>query len=162
CRVETYQGFSLDDPDPVGGQLAALARLDLRGRAATEPYALPAAAARLLGGEVVDAREPLLRLQAVKTPAEVERIPASARPCTAGLEACRAAARAGAREIDLWTETLGAIERAAGRRVPVLADLVSGPRTGAIGGPPGTRALEDGDVILCDLSPRLDGWWADS
>jgi Xaa-Pro aminopeptidase len=79
-----------------------------------------------------------------------------------GIAACRAAARTGAREIDLWAETIGAIERAAGCRTPVLADLVSGPRTEGIGGPPGERALEDGDVVLCDLSPRLRGWWADS
>ena len=134
----------------------------MSGRVAYEPGVLSAALAAVLGDAVVDARPELLRLQAVKSPEEVERIRASVRLADAGIAACRAAARAGAREIDVWAEALGGIERAAGRRVPVLADLVSGPRTEGIGGPPGERAVEDGEVILCDLSPRLRGWWADS
>jgi Xaa-Pro aminopeptidase len=116
----------------------------------------------VLGGPVVDARPELVRLQAVKSADEVERIRAAVRLADAGIAACQAAAKAGMQEIELWSEILGAIERAAGCRTPVLADLVSGPRTEGIGGPPGERALEDGDVVLCDLSPRLRGWWADS
>jgi Xaa-Pro dipeptidase len=162
CRVVTYPGFSLDDPDPAGRQVQALRGLALSGRVASEPGVLSAAAAAVLGEPVVDARPALLRLQAVKSPDEVERIRGAVRLADAGIAACRAAADAGVREIDVWAETVGAIERAAGGRVPVLADLVSGPRTEGIGGPPGERALEDGDVILCDLSPRLRGWWADS
>jgi Xaa-Pro dipeptidase len=103
-----------------------------------------------------------MRLQAVKSPEEVELIRGAVRLADAGISACRAAARAGVREIDLWAATIGGIERAAGTRSPVLADLVSGPRTGGIGGPPGTRVLDDGDAILCDLAPRLRGWWSDS
>jgi len=162
CAVVTYPGFGLDDPDPAGRQVEALRRLGLSGRVASEPGVLSAAAAAILGEPVVDARPELLRLQAVKSADEVERIRAAVRLADAGIAACRAAATAGMREIDLWAEVLGGIERAAGSRTPVLADLVSGARTEGIGGPPGERALEDGDVILCDLSPRLRGWWADS
>jgi Xaa-Pro aminopeptidase len=54
------------------------------------------------------------------------------------------------------------MERAAGGRLPVMADLVSGPRTKEIGGPPGLRILAEGDLVLCDLVPRVSGYWGDS
>ncbi len=54
------------------------------------------------------------------------------------------------------------MESTAGTRLPVLADLVSGPRTAEIGGPPSSRILEDGDLVLCDLVPRVAGYWGDS
>src|SRR5690349_751226 len=126
CAVVTYPGFGLDDPDPAGRQVEALRGLGLSGRVASEPGVLSAAAAAVLGEPVVDARPELLRLQAVKSPEEVELIRGAVRLADAGIAACRAAATAGMREIDLWTEVLGGIERAAACRTPVLADLVSG------------------------------------
>jgi Xaa-Pro dipeptidase len=44
----------------------------------------------------------------------------------------------------------------------VLADLVTGPRTADVGGSPEDRALEEGDLVLCDLVPRRSGYWGDS
>jgi Xaa-Pro dipeptidase len=65
-------------------------------------------------------------------------------------------------ELELWALVRGAMETAAGSRVPAVADLVSGPRTEEVGGPPGPRTLTDGDLVICDLVPRLDGYWGDS
>jgi Xaa-Pro aminopeptidase len=44
----------------------------------------------------------------------------------------------------------------------VLADHVGGPQTAHVGGPPGTRVLAEGDLVICDLVPRVDGYWGDS
>ena len=44
----------------------------------------------------------------------------------------------------------------------MIADLVTGPRTAEIGGPPGARRLAQGELVLVDLVPRLDGIWGDS
>src|SRR5690606_28400733 len=72
------------------------------------------------------------------------------------------ASRPGATELDVWAAMRAAIDQAAGGRGPLLADLVSGPRTEEVGGPPGTRTLAEGDLVLCDVVPCLDGIWGDS
>ena len=82
--------------------------------------------------------------------------------CDAGQRAARAHAKAGITELELWAAVRGEMERAAGTRLPVLADLVSGLRTTEIGGPPSSRIIEDGDLVLCDLVPRVEGYWGDS
>ena len=71
-------------------------------------------------------------------------------------------AQPGVSELELWAAVRGAMEATAGARLPVLADLVSGPRTCDVGGPPSPRALAEGDLVLCDLVPRLGGYWGDS
>ncbi len=40
--------------------------------------------------------------------------------------------------------------------------FVSGDRTADVGGSPSTRRLAEGDVVLCDLVPRVAGYWGDS
>ena len=54
------------------------------------------------------------------------------------------------------------MEKEAGTRVPVLPDLISGPRMALVGEPPTDRRLEAGDLALADLVVRVDGYWADS
>ena len=54
------------------------------------------------------------------------------------------------------------MEKEAGTRVPVLPDLISGPRMALVGVPPTDRRLEPGDLALADLVVRVDGYWADS
>ncbi len=87
---------------------------------------------------------------------------ASLRLCEAGHAAARAASVAGANELEVWAALRGAIESAAGGRTALLADLVSGPRTQDVGGPPVDRVLAEGDLVICDLVPCHDGIWGDS
>ena len=117
-------------------------------------------AVRLQGARAVGSE--LSALGAVKTPAEVEAVEASLRLCEAGHAAARAASVAGANELDVWAALRGAIESAAGGRTALLADLVSGPRTQDVGGPPVDRVLAEGDLVICDLVPCHDGIWGDS
>ena len=49
----------------------------------------------------------------------------------------------------------------AGGRLPMLADLVAGVRTGEMGGLPGAYVLQEGDPVIADIVPRLDGYWGD-
>jgi Xaa-Pro aminopeptidase len=104
----------------------------------------------------------LAALTAVKTEDEIEAVDAALRLCEAGQAAARAATREGAGELELWAAVAGAIEAAAGGRTTVIADLVSGRRTEEVGGPPGPRTLAQGELVLADLVPRLDGIWGDS
>jgi Xaa-Pro aminopeptidase len=159
CEVLSYRGFALGPLDPVGGARRVLAGLLDGARVAGEPGVLPAALAE--GIALVDVAAELARARAVKDADELERIRAAIALCDAGQREARAQARPGLTELDLWSAVRAAIERAAGARTPVLADLVSGPRTAEVGGAPGERRLDAGDLVLCDLVPRRDGYWGD-
>jgi Xaa-Pro aminopeptidase len=79
-----------------------------------------------------------------------------------GQAAARAAFATGATELDVWHAVRAAVEDAVGTRIPLLGDLVTGPRTAGIGGPPTDRVVEQSDLLLVDLGPRVAGWWSDS
>jgi Xaa-Pro dipeptidase len=160
CRVVTFPGFTIDALDPVGNARRALADAIGHRRVASEPGWLPAALAE--GHDVVDVTDDVVRARAVKDPDELETIRTAIRVCDAGQQAARDHARPGVSELKLWGTVRLAMELAAGERVPALADLVSGPRTEHVGGPPGDRALEEGDLVICDLVPRVAGYWGDS
>lgn len=164
--VETYEGFTTNPLDPAGRAQQALRRaLASSGSAGRRMLAdlatLPAAAYAALDRPRA-AGAPLLLLGATKRADEVEGVARAIAVCDAGHVAARDATRAGATELDVWAAARAAMERAAGARTPVLADLVSGPRTADVGGPPSPRRLAGGDLVLCDLVPRVEGLWGDS
>jgi Xaa-Pro dipeptidase len=160
CETSSYRGFSVDPIDAVGGATRALvAAVDGR-RVATEAGALPAALAAAIAW--VDIGDGLRPAQAVKDPDELELIRAAITLCDVGQREARSRAEPGMTELELWTLVRGAIEREAGERTPILADLVAGPRTAATGGAPEGRAMREGELVLCDLVPRRAGYWGDS
>jgi Xaa-Pro aminopeptidase len=163
--VHVYEGFTVGPLDPVGGAAGALrtalAAAGSPSRIVVDGATVPSALLAGLPG-AVPAGPRLALLRAVKTGAEVEGIEAALRACEAGQAAARSAARDGLSELDLWSAVQGAIEQVVAARTPLMADLVSGPRTAEVGGPPGDRRLAVGDLVLCDLVPRVDGLWGDS
>lgn len=160
CDVAAYAGFGIGPIDALANAARALADALGTAHVAIDADSFPAALAA--GLEWTDVSSELARARAVKDPDEVELIRQAIAVCDAGQAAAREHARPGMSELDLWAVTRAAMERAAGTRIPVLADLVSGPRTTDIGGLPGARVLEEGDLILCDLVPRVSGYWGDS
>jgi Xaa-Pro aminopeptidase len=160
CELASYPGFGTEPLDPVGGAARALAAAAGGRTLATELGALPTALA--LGLSLVEGAAELGRARAVKDPDELDRLRGALALCDVGQRAARALADPGLTEIELWGAVRAAVERAAGGRTPLLADLASGERTGETGGPPGERVLEEGDLVLCDLVPRRDGYWGDS
>jgi Xaa-Pro aminopeptidase len=114
--------------------------------------------------ELRDASPALEQARRIKTEREVGLLREAARVASAAQTRLRdlaAAATAGS-DIDLWIELLRAMERASARHLIVTGELVTGPRTAQLapGGPVG-REIETGDTGLLDISPRLDGYWAD-
>ncbi|HSE81403.1 MAG TPA: Xaa-Pro peptidase family protein [Gaiellaceae bacterium] len=160
CEVSSYPGFTIGPLEPVAGAARALAAAAEGRRLATEPGALPAALAESVSW--VDAAAPLARARAVKDADEVQLLRSALELCDVGQREARERASPGLSEIELWCLVRGAVERAAGGRTPLLADLASGERTGDTGGPPGERLLQEGDLLLCDLVPRRAGYWGDS
>lgn len=160
CAVASYPGFGTGPIDPVGAATRALAEVLGARSVAIDAGTLPTALSA--GLDWVDVGDELARARAVKDPDEVESIRRAIAVCDAGQLAARAHATGGISELELWAEIRAAMESAAGTRLPVLADLVSGERTAAVGGSPGTRRLAEGDLVLCDLVPRVAGYWGDS
>jgi Xaa-Pro dipeptidase len=160
CELAGYPGFTVGPLDPVGGAKRALDAAADGRTLATELGALPAA----LAGELtlVEAAGELARERAVKDPDELDLLWGAIELCDVGQREARARAEPGMTEIELWGLVRATVERAAGARTPLLADLASGERTGGTGGPPGERTLIEGDLVLCDLVPRRNGYWGDS
>jgi Xaa-Pro dipeptidase len=162
--VEAYEGFTIAPLASLGRAVEAFDRALARagvGRVLVDGATVPAGLAARVPAPAVIGSE-LSSLGAVKTPAEVEAVEAALRLCEAGQAAAREASVPGAAELDVWAALRTAMEEAAGGRCALLADLVSGERTGEVGGLPGERRLQEGDLVLCDLVPRLDGIWGDS
>ena len=110
-----------------------------------------------VGDELVDARA------RSRIPDEVELIRAAIAVCDAGQRAARAHAAGGNHRA-----------RALGRRPRRDGARRGHPAAGAgrsrvrpcarrrSAAPPSSRIIEDGDLVLCDLVPRVGGYWGDS
>ncbi|MEI7552285.1 MAG: Xaa-Pro peptidase family protein [Verrucomicrobiota bacterium] len=131
-----------------------------RTRLGVELATLPAQLlAALPGARPVDAAVAALR--AVKTPAELTALRAALALCDHAQAVLPDLVRPGRTELAIWGDLRAALESRAGRRLPLLADFVSGPRTGDIGGPPTARVVAAGEWVLADIVPRLGNIWGD-
>ena len=172
CEVETYAGYTVEQPIESAKRLAeALGRVAGRsslqgGRAGVETARLPMSLTPVLAraglGEWTEIDGWFTQTRMVKTEQELAKLRANFALVETGHMAARASVRAGQREIDVWTDIHAAIEREAGRRVPLGNDCTVGTREGNIGGWPGTAALGPHDSIIVDLSTVLHGYWSDS
>ena len=115
--------------------------------------------------ELRDAGPALEQARMIKTEREVGLLRRAAQVASAGqrrlCELAAGGATSGA-DIDLWIELLHTMESEASRQLIVTGELVTGSRTAHIapGGPVG-RELQHGDTVLFDVSPRVEGYWAD-
>jgi Xaa-Pro dipeptidase len=161
CEVVSYSGYGLGPIETTKHAARALrTALDGRTRLATETGTLPVAFAD--GLALVDVTDKLSLARAVKDGDELERLRRAIHVCDAGQAEARRRAAAGTTELEAWAAVRAAMEQAAGGRFPLLADFISGPRTAGVEGPPGARPLAEGDLLIADLVPRIDGYWGDS
>lgn len=100
-------------------------------------------------------------LRAVKTPGEISSIRAALELCDLAQAVLPRLVQPGRSELAIWGDLRAALENKAGRRLPILADFVSGARTGDIGGPPTNRMINAGEWLLADIVPRLGNYWGD-
>jgi Xaa-Pro aminopeptidase len=172
AEVVEYAGYTIDAPlDVVERQAAALRELlgSSRGRSTKVGAELRFLTAPLLAALTESLPEATLipfdkelePLRAIKTADEIGRIRASLALCDQAQREVKALIRPGISEIEVWGQMKTRLEEAAGCRLPLLADLVAGKRTGDIGGLPGPYALAEGDPVMADIVPRLDGYWGD-
>lgn len=153
-----FPGFAVEEVDRRSRAIElALSLID--GRVAGEPLSLPGALARI---ELDDVGVELQRARAAKDRDELDAIRSAIAIADIGQAAARSAFAPGVSELELWTLVRAAMESAVGGRLPVLADLVTGPRTADVGGAPGDRRAEHDDLLLVDLVPRIGAYWGDS
>ena len=173
CEVQVYRSYSYRDPlkpdvylleatlGVVRSGGGSASRIGIEGRSL--PAHLSLALGEAFPGLVLrDVSAELAEVRVVKDELDLERIAQALHLCDVGQLACKELAEPGLTEIELFSAIRGRMEAAAGERVPILADLCSGPRSAEAGGPPTNRVLAEGDWIQCDLVPRRLGYWADS
>ncbi len=114
------------------------------------------------GLELIDI-SPLIRpLRRAKDPDEVETIRRSMRAGEAAQAAALAEIRPGMTELDAWTLVNRAATAALGEQVSVYGDFASGPRCERDkGGPPTSRRIEKGDLLILDFSVIVSGYRGD-
>ena len=171
-NVQEYVGYTIQEPLTCAERrAAALSEMlgsakKIDGRIAIEANALTArlllqVQAALPNARLLPADGALASLRAIKTADEIGKLRASLALCDLAQAHVREHLRAGITELDVWASLRAVVETAAGGRMPMLADLVSGLRCAEVGGPPSLRILEAGDGLLFDFVPRLDGYWGD-
>lgn len=171
AHVVEYAGYTVDTPLNVVEQQAAALReviasapqpgtVAVEQRFLTAPL-LAAAQAALPAARWLPADREIELLRAVKNPDEVARLRAALAVCDRSQAVVKSLIRPGISEIELWGQLKAQLEAEAGARLPMLADLVAGARTGDIGGPPGPYVLAEGDPVMADIVPRVGGYWGD-
>ena len=175
--VHTYDSLGhfeeLDPPASFRRALTtALQSLGLDGKRAVlgvEP-SLPLLARELIADsfpdlELRDVSAALEQARRVKTGREIGLLRKAALVASAAqtkLRELAASASSPGSDVDVWIELLRTMDTMTSRHLIVTGELVTGPRTALLapGGPVG-RAVETGDAGLLDISPRVDGYWAD-
>lgn len=99
-------------------------------------------------------------LRVVKEPEEIELIRAAGVATAAGMRAAIAAVRPGATEIQVAAEADYAM-RLAGAEDLYKTYVSSGPRTSIAHGLPTRREILEGDLVMIDLHPVVNGYSAD-
>ncbi|MEO7913234.1 MAG: Xaa-Pro peptidase family protein [Roseiflexaceae bacterium] len=113
---------------------------------------------------LVDAGPALQQARMTKTEREIELLRRAVRIGDIGHHALAELVReAGRDEFAIWAELTSRMYRAAGHEIPIVGELVTGPRTCTVNYPggPRTRVTEPGDAALMDISQRIDGYWSD-
>lgn len=112
--------------------------------------------------EFKDITDDLAPMRAVKDEDEIRAIRSALELCDVGQAAVKKCALPGLTELEVFGEMQKAMEQAAGTRLPILADLVSGIRTAGVGGNPGPFRIGEGDLVIADIVPRRQGYWGDT
>ena len=164
-EVLTYLAYDpVQRPDPVREFEASLAkaidRAALRAGDVSVDTTLPAFVSPLLtqrGLHPVAAEvEPVVDDELAQSVAAAARLADVAQTVIAEL------VEPGRSEAELAGLALAAISGAAGRRVPAILTVTTGPPSGSRPGPATARAVEAGDLVLCDVAPWTEGAWADA
>jgi Xaa-Pro dipeptidase len=170
--VKTYSSYTYQTP--LNFEKSFLEELDKiikdnaleKARIGVEAGNLPLTVSQYLTSKYpqmkfVDVTENILLIRAIKDQDEIEGIRAAASLCDIGQIALLARAESGMTELELFSLICCEMEASFGTRLPIMADFVSGGATASGGGSPTHRIIQEGDLVLADLTPCLNGYWGD-
>lgn len=163
----TYAGFANAVTDQVGNYRTAVkemvSRLGLSGTIAIELASFPHALSDLLPDSRQPMDMPLARVKAVKNEKEVALMAIAASVAAAGQREARLLSVPGACELDVFGRIRSKMEVMSNARCPLAGEYITGvDRTSQLGLPLAARIIENGDPVVCDLAPRVSGYWGDS
>lgn len=170
-NVSSFESYTIEKPLAAAKDLTAklLAHFEKlpAGRVGIESEDLPAAVFEPLRSgcpqlEFRDITTAVAKLRIIKDEEEILLLREALALCDLGQELVKSHAEPGITEIELFADVRNGMEAKAGGRLPLLADLISGPRTAEIGGQPSSRRIQQGDLIISDLVPRHKGYWGDT
>lgn len=164
--LETYTGFAGTATDQLAGYHNAVRhmvrQLGVGGKLAVQPISHPASLGKILPmGLSIDLL--LNRVRAIKTDSEITALRISAGVASDGQRAARLLSLPGLSELDVLNGIRAVMEHSAGARCALAGEYIGGvDHTATPGQPPGWRKLVTGDPVICDLAPRVAGYWGDS
>lgn len=162
-----YAGFANAVTNQIANYRDAVSqmatRLGLTGVIAIERSSFPHALADLLPDKRLPIDTALGRLRAVKSDAEVMLMTFAAQVAAAGQVEARRLSIPGACELDVFGRIRSKMEVMSNARVAFAGEYITGvDRTSQLGLPINDRVVELGDPVVCDLAPRVAGYWGDS
>ena len=162
----TYRSYDFQRPPDPAGELhtALLTALDdaqfERGPTGVEARHLPYVVAEWLRQS---GRTPVSCDAAVEVTPDLDAIKRACRLADVVQQAVKDHAEPGLSEAELAGLAAAAMTREAGKRVPGILTVTTGPEATATGGGVATtRVVQSGDLVLADTSPWIDGGWADT
>lgn len=139
-----------------------------RPRLAVEERTLPLVVLRLLleefpNVEIVEAGPAVEMARRIKTGREIELLKKVAEVVNVGhKELMKQTREAGKSEFELWAAVTKAMHEYVGGKLFLSGEIVCGPRNKTVSpGGPIDYVTRPGDLAEFDVSPRLNGYWAD-
>ena len=137
-------------------------------RLAVEERTLPLIVQRIVleelpNVEFVAADDALARARMIKTPREIGLLKAAAEVVNvAHKELMRVTQQAGTSEFAIWSALTERMHEHVGGKFHIAGEVVCGPRNKSVSpGGPIAYVTQPGDIAELDISPRLNGYWAD-
>jgi Xaa-Pro aminopeptidase len=162
-RTHRFRGTP---PDPYAELAAVLRAVGVTaGPTGVQGRTLPAFAherLRELGAEAVWVDDLVVHAERVKQPIEIAAIRKACQLADTLQQAVKDLAQPGQTEAELAGLAQARLFAAAGRRVPAVLTLNAGAASALPSAIPGDRAIAEGDLVLTDTSPWMDGAWSDT
>lgn len=111
--------------------------------------------------DVIDMTEIILEMRRHKYSDEVDLIRSAIQAIEAGHKAIRRKIHAGMTEMDVFNIMMSAIAKEAGHMIVPMGDFAAGLRSFQGGGPPTNNVLQDGDLMILDIFPIINGYKGD-
>jgi Xaa-Pro aminopeptidase len=171
--LEVFEPFAKQAPRDnfVAALRQTLQQAGLGGgkmRLAVEERTLPLAALRVIqevapNAELIEAGPALAHARRIKTAREVTLLKQCAEVVNlAHKELIRLTRQAGKSEFELWAALTKAMHERVGAKFLIAGEVVCGPRNKSVSpGGPINYVTQPGDIAELDISPRLNGYWAD-